>query len=53
MRTFRSIDRPTLHRVPPIAETDDEGNLVNIRPAEITFTLLDEVRREYEAGECE
>ncbi|MGB0600453.1 MAG: hypothetical protein ACPGLY_27570 [Rubripirellula sp.] len=42
-----------MHRVPPIAETDDDGNLVNIRPAEITFTLLDEVRREYEAGENE
>ena len=42
-----------MHRVPPIAETDDDGNLVNIRPAEITFTLLDKVRREYEAGENE
>jgi len=40
-----------MHRVPPRGVTDGDGNLVDIKPAVITFTLCDDVRERLERGE--
>lgn len=42
-----------MYRVPPRVETDVDGNITSVVPAEISFTLLDEVRRDYDAGVAE
>lgn len=40
-----------LHRVPPRGVTGPDGNLIEIRPAVISFTLMDDVRERLERGE--
>ena len=40
-----------MHRVPPRGVTDAEGNLVDVIPTVISFTLCDDVRERLEAGE--
>jgi hypothetical protein len=40
-----------LHRVPPRGVTDDKGNLAEIKPAVISFTLCDDIRERLERGE--
>ncbi|GIX05029.1 MAG: hypothetical protein KatS3mg114_0898 [Planctomycetaceae bacterium] len=40
-----------MHRVPPRGVTDEKGNLVEIKPAVISFTLADDIRERLERGE--
>ena len=40
-----------LHRVPPRGVVDDEGQLVDIKPADISFTLCEDIRERLERGE--
>ena len=40
-----------MHRVPPRGVTGDDGDLVEIKPAVITFTLADDIRERLERGE--
>ena len=40
-----------MHRVPPRGVTDENGNLVEISPSVISFTLCDDVRERLERGE--
>lgn len=40
-----------MHRVPPRGVTGPDGNLVEITPAKISFTLCDEIRERLERGE--
>ncbi len=40
-----------MHRVPPRGVTGDDGNLVEIKPAVISFTLCDDIRERLERGE--
>jgi hypothetical protein len=40
-----------MHRVPPRGVTDEKGNLVEIKPAVISFTLCDDIRERLERGE--
>lgn len=40
-----------MHRVPPRGVTGDDGNLVEIKPAVISFTLADDIRERLERGE--
>jgi len=40
-----------MHRVPPRGITGDDGNLVEITPSLISFTLCDDIREKLERGE--
>lgn len=40
-----------MHRTPPRGVSDPDGNLVEIRPAVISFTLADDIRERLERGE--
>ncbi len=40
-----------MHRVPPRGVTGEDGNLVEIKPAVISFTLYDDIRERLERGE--
>ncbi len=40
-----------MHRVPPRGITGDDGNLVDITPSLISFTLCDDIREKLERGE--
>jgi hypothetical protein len=40
-----------MHRTPPRGVTDPDGNLVDIQPAVISFTLADDIRERLERGE--
>lgn len=40
-----------MHREPPRGVTDDNGNLVGIKPASITFSIADDIKERLERGE--
>ena len=40
-----------MHRVPSRGVTDDDGNLIGIEPAKISFTLCDDIKERLERGE--
>jgi hypothetical protein len=40
-----------MHRVPPRGVTGPDGDLIEIRPAVISFTLADDIRERIERGE--
>ena len=40
-----------MHRVPPRGVTDKNGNLVEITPSKISFTLCDDIRERILNGE--
>jgi len=40
-----------MHRVPSRGVTDDNGNLIGVEPAKVSFTLSDDVKERLERGE--